>query len=184
MEQILDAATTVFADVGLERGTTNAIAAEAGISPGSLYQYFADKQAIATALWQRYADRLQAAHAPAPEFDPMTASLAELTDRLIDPAFALKVRHRDFAKLLAHADGPGLERIQQTNTEFEQRIQQILRRRNPDLPSATVANCTAMVFAIFHSAVSTAEPITGDTDTDLAELKAATLAYLAVRGIR
>src|SRR6266511_1332655 len=50
MAGILDAAAGVFADAGYERATTNAIAAAAGISPGSLYQFFPNKEAIAEAL--------------------------------------------------------------------------------------------------------------------------------------
>ena len=45
----------VIAKVGYSRATTNAIAAEAGISPGSLYQFFDDKEQIAQALEMRYA---------------------------------------------------------------------------------------------------------------------------------
>jgi AcrR family transcriptional regulator len=59
--QLLDAAAVVFAETGYEAATTNAIAARAGVSPGTLYQFFANKAAIAAALADRYADELEAA---------------------------------------------------------------------------------------------------------------------------
>src|SRR4051812_43963566 len=64
IDQILLAAGVVFARVGYERATTNAIAAEAGISPGSLYQFFPNKEAIAGALETRYAEQMRNARFP------------------------------------------------------------------------------------------------------------------------
>jgi AcrR family transcriptional regulator len=48
-EEILAAAGALFAEVGYDRATTNMIAARAGVSPGSLYQFFPNKEAIAHA---------------------------------------------------------------------------------------------------------------------------------------
>ena len=62
--QLLDAAAAVFAETGYEAATTNAIAARAGVSPGTLYQFFANKASIAEALADRYADQLQTAGEP------------------------------------------------------------------------------------------------------------------------
>lgn len=46
-EEILRAAGALFAEVGYDRATTGMIAARAGVSPGSLYQFFPNKEAIA-----------------------------------------------------------------------------------------------------------------------------------------
>jgi len=48
--RILDAAARVFSRHGYAAGTTNRIAAEAGLSIGSLYQYFPNKDAILVSL--------------------------------------------------------------------------------------------------------------------------------------
>jgi len=48
--RILEAAARVFAAHGYGKGTTNRIAEEAGISVGSLYQYFPNKDAILVEL--------------------------------------------------------------------------------------------------------------------------------------
>lgn len=57
-EAILDAAAHVFVELGYARATTNKIAEAAGISVGSLYQYFPSKDAIAVELLRRYRMKL------------------------------------------------------------------------------------------------------------------------------
>lgn len=51
---ILTAAAQVFDRHGMEGGTTNRIAARAGVSIGTLYQYFPGKEAIAAALLEEH----------------------------------------------------------------------------------------------------------------------------------
>lgn len=53
METILEGAAHILEQQGLEGYTTNAIAARAGVSIGSLYQYFPTKDAIMVALIER-----------------------------------------------------------------------------------------------------------------------------------
>ncbi len=54
VEAILEAAELVFAEKGFTGGTTNHIAERAGVSIGSLYQYFPNKDAIMTGLMERH----------------------------------------------------------------------------------------------------------------------------------
>ena len=54
VEAILDAAIQVFERYGYAAGTTARIAERAGVSIGSLYQYFAHKDAILAALMERH----------------------------------------------------------------------------------------------------------------------------------
>lgn len=53
VEVLLEAAARVFRRQGW-RATTNRIAAEAGVSVGSLYEYFPNKQALLAALAERH----------------------------------------------------------------------------------------------------------------------------------
>ncbi|WP_109523536.1 MULTISPECIES: TetR/AcrR family transcriptional regulator [Nocardia] len=53
---ILDAAAHVFSEHGYAAGTTNRIAERAGVSIGSLYQYFPNKDAILRALMEEHID--------------------------------------------------------------------------------------------------------------------------------
>src|SRR5215467_1140795 len=50
---ILEGAAQILEAGGLAAFTTNAVAARAGVSIGTLYQYFADKQAILRAIAER-----------------------------------------------------------------------------------------------------------------------------------
>ncbi len=54
IERILDAAAEVIGEVGVEAASTNAIAARAKTSVGSLYQFFPNRDAIVQALAMRY----------------------------------------------------------------------------------------------------------------------------------
>ncbi|MDE1916749.1 MAG: TetR/AcrR family transcriptional regulator [Sphingomonadales bacterium] len=55
VEAIVEAAARILETVGMEGYTTNAVAARAGVSIGSLYQYFPNKDAITVALIEREA---------------------------------------------------------------------------------------------------------------------------------
>jgi AcrR family transcriptional regulator len=57
VERILDAAAHVFGDRGYP-ATTNQVAERAGVSIGSLYQYFPDKDALLAALHDRHLDQV------------------------------------------------------------------------------------------------------------------------------
>lgn len=58
VERLLDATAATLAERGLDDTTTNHIAEKAGVSIGSLYQYFPDKEALLEALMQRVSDRI------------------------------------------------------------------------------------------------------------------------------
>ncbi len=49
-EQIVEAATRVFAQKGFSRATTREVAREAGVSEGTIYNYFEDKDALLMAI--------------------------------------------------------------------------------------------------------------------------------------
>lgn len=59
VERIIEAGTRVLVANGYEGASTNRVADEAGISPGSLYQYFPNKDAIVLAIVERYRNRIE-----------------------------------------------------------------------------------------------------------------------------
>jgi AcrR family transcriptional regulator len=61
VDQILRSAEEVFAEVGYEHATTNAVALRAGVSIGSLYQFFESKDKILEAMAGRYLDQTRVA---------------------------------------------------------------------------------------------------------------------------
>jgi AcrR family transcriptional regulator len=58
VEALLEATGQVIAERGLAQATTNHIARRAGISIGSLYQYFANKDELLAALFDKLVDDL------------------------------------------------------------------------------------------------------------------------------
>jgi len=105
--EILDAALALFAEVGYEAASTNRIAARAGISPGSLYQFFANKEAIAEALAARLSERMAQAHAAAFDgADVADLPLDDLLDRILDPIIAFNLANPGAKALLTGPDAP------------------------------------------------------------------------------
>lgn len=60
VDRILTSAGELFAGRGFPNVTTNHIAEHAGVSIGSLYQFFADKDEILAALQDKWTERLRA----------------------------------------------------------------------------------------------------------------------------
>src|SRR5215510_1483431 len=67
VDEILDAAERLTRATSWDNLSTNHIAREAGIPIGSLYQFFANKHAIAHALVERYVTSIEQAFASLPE---------------------------------------------------------------------------------------------------------------------
>jgi AcrR family transcriptional regulator len=86
VEALLDAVARVIKRHGVDAVTTNRIAVAAGISIGSVYQYFPDKAAIFVALHERHVDEIAraleaalVAHAEA----PLAGLVAALVDVMV-----------------------------------------------------------------------------------------------------
>ena len=57
--ELLDAAASELAEVGYDAATMKAIAIRAGASIGAAYQYFPNKEALVSALRERYAIEME-----------------------------------------------------------------------------------------------------------------------------
>src|ERR1019366_1020793 len=99
IEHILDAAEQIFMEVGCDAATTNAIAARAHTSIGSLYHFFPNKEAIIRGLTERYTQELHTLYLEI--FRPEVAALPlyELMDRIIDPLVQFDLDHIAFKAL-------------------------------------------------------------------------------------
>lgn len=58
-ERILDAAASLFGQRGITETSTNRIAAEAGVSVGTVYRYFADREVIVEELLERLLSNIE-----------------------------------------------------------------------------------------------------------------------------
>jgi TetR/AcrR family fatty acid metabolism transcriptional regulator len=94
--QILDAATRVFANKGFRAATTKEIATVAGVSEGTIYNYFDSKYQLLIAMAQRLAleSLRQLEHLP-PQEDVRGDVTAIVRDR-----FDLLVKHMDLIRAL------------------------------------------------------------------------------------
>jgi AcrR family transcriptional regulator len=61
VDAILSATARLLVNRGFDRTTTNQVAADAGVSVGSLYQYFPSKEALVGALMERHVEEMNAA---------------------------------------------------------------------------------------------------------------------------
>jgi AcrR family transcriptional regulator len=94
-EAIIEATAQILERDGLAGLSTNRVARVAGVSVGSLYQYFPDKQALVEEVRSRFAARFQ-------------SRLLELVGRL--PGLGLRQAIREWVVTLVdlHAESPGV----------------------------------------------------------------------------
>jgi AcrR family transcriptional regulator len=86
VEAIFDAAIQVLLDGGLERLTTTRVAERAGVSVGSLYQYFPNKQSLVAAVLERHLHHVVGAveaACVAAKGQPIEAMASAVTDSFI-----------------------------------------------------------------------------------------------------
>ncbi len=99
VDEILDAAERLTLTMSWDKITTNHIAREAGIPIGSLYQFFANKHAIAHALVERYMASMEAAFASLPgDIESMTP--AELVNAIFDNLLNVAQKHHGLHVML------------------------------------------------------------------------------------
>lgn len=101
--RILDAARLVFEEHGYAHGTTNRIAAAAGLSVGSLYQYFPNKDAILVELVDAHIEAGTAvvlAALPAAPDGWATLPLATIVRPVVDALVGLHTDGRELHRVL------------------------------------------------------------------------------------
>lgn len=180
LDEVLDAAARVFAASGYEAATTNAIAAEAAISPGSLYQFFPNKEAIAHALATRYAARLHAAYDATLPPGTVSAPLPAFLERLIGPLVALK-GDAGFLALYAGAAAPDrlVSVARDLRGEAVARIESEIARRAPALPHDQRARAARVAGHIIQALLPlTAGPDAAENQSMVDEMTMALRGYL------
>ncbi|WP_236808181.1 TetR/AcrR family transcriptional regulator [Amycolatopsis albispora] len=182
MEQLTDAAAEVFAETGYAKATTNAIAARAGVSPGTLYQFFANKEALAEALAERYQEQLRSAHEKA--FDPAAAGLPlpELVERMTAPMIEVNLANPGFKALFTGVDLP--ERLTAPTRALHEavvgRIAEVIRTRRPELPADRVRTVAVVSTQIFGALLGTVVGApAAERSRWVTELNRALVGYLA-----
>ena len=98
VDALIEATARILVKEGYDRASTNRIAAAAGVSIGSLYQYFPNKEALVAAVLERHTQELS---------QVIRATLLEVVARPI----AIAVRELVAAAIDGHRVDPKLHRV-------------------------------------------------------------------------
>jgi AcrR family transcriptional regulator len=128
---LMDAGAELFAEKGYEATTMTEIASRAGAAIGSLYQFFPSKEALAEALFDRFAERWAASFARIEELAP-GRSARELADLFVDHKLRQRT-DRDAAIALSDVVAGIVERRKPLGDALRGRIAAILSAGNPAL---------------------------------------------------
>jgi AcrR family transcriptional regulator len=154
VEAIVEAAAQVFERHGYAAGTTNRIAERAGVSIGTLYQYFSNKDEVLVAVFERHVAEGAAVVAPAvaglrddPEPEPL---LRDVLARMVE----LHAREPTLHRLLFEEAPlpPALRaRVVELERAFAVEVEAWLRRRGtPGDPPTTAWVLVQGVEALAH----------------------------------
>ncbi|MFB7514979.1 TetR family transcriptional regulator [Streptomyces sp. NPDC056144] len=181
--QLLQAAANVFCANGYTAASTNAIAREAHVSPGTLYQYFPNKEAIAIELGERLMSEMREAHGQA--FTPrnLELPLPELLDVVVDPMIEFNCENPVFLALMHGSEVPGriAEEHDALHASLLARVQEVIAHYAPTTPGEERARVADMTFAIFKGGLGLvlAAPEGPERDATVTELKNVLLRYLS-----
>lgn len=120
VDAILTATAHILTQEGYDKASTNRIAERAGISIGSLYQYFPNKESLIAALRERHVSSMMAV---------IESKLRDLFDAPIKVVLPELVK----ASIAAHAIEPTLHKVlheqvpRLSGTESENRMTELLR---------------------------------------------------------
>ncbi|QOG07401.1 TetR/AcrR family transcriptional regulator [Aureimonas sp. OT7] len=150
---IVEATARILEDAGHHGFSTNAVARRAGVSIGSLYQYFPDKDALIGALVAREGDRLfEAAEAAA-----SVPSGKDALERLIAAAVAHQFRRPGLARLLDFEEArlPFDASVRSLDDRFRRLLGELLARedvRPQTDPQAAARDVLAIVKGMVNGA--------------------------------
>ena len=184
---ILDAAAQVFEAQGYDAGTTDRIAERAGVSVGTLYQYFPSKDAVLVRLAARHLDQATAF------LDELMRQarleqrpIRELLERLVR---AVVHEHRDGANLhrVLFEHGPMPAALAPHREEVDTKIRERVRELLLASPEVTVADLDCAAFLVVEVVDLTVHryllhsPETVSLDTFVANLVDMLVGYLTPR---
>jgi len=185
---VLDAAARVVAERGVAGATTNAIARVAGVSVGSLYEYFPNKEALLVALAERLQGRMAADAAEGVAGLAASRDLDEALQRFAETLLAVHEREPVLHRLL-DSDAPHPPDLHACVLALEESLVRDLEavlRRAPEVcvpePHTAAHLLVQCVESLTHRFVHHAVPPLARADF-LAEVAALARGYLRERGV-
>lgn len=182
IEAILDAAEELVGEAGFDLMGMNALADRAGISPGSLYQYFSSKDEVLDALVDRYGAVIDAFWDGQLADGAVESSLDELVGRLVDAMVAFKTARPAFWALFHGSAVP--DRLHAAAAELDARLiarlDAIYAARAPHLDADRRRLIARIAVGTTKSLMALVIDQTGTDEqrATIAELKTALTAYL------
>lgn len=167
---IIEAAAQVLEANGFEGFNTNAVSRRAGVSIGSLYQYFPGKDALMLALIQRGSRQFLDDAAIALSKRSGKAAL----EHLVGAAVRQQLQRPMLARLLDVAEGRPALRDEAANPELEALCVKVVERAAPALSDPGTA--AADVFAIIRGMVDAAGE-RGEHDLEYLEQRVRTAVF-------
>jgi len=177
---LLDGASAVFAETGYEAATMTQIAARAGASIGSLYQFFPTKEHVAAALHARHLDALAGMLdllAVEARGQPVEAAVDTLFARFVtyletNPAFLVLGERRSL--------DPAAKK--EARARLRGRIAALLAAVEPPIAEARVASLAAVTLHLIRvAALLRADDDESVRGPAIAELRAMLKSHLAGR---
>ncbi|MFJ3862175.1 TetR/AcrR family transcriptional regulator [Streptomyces nigra] len=180
--QLLEAAAAVFTTTGYSAASTNAIAREAGVSPGTLYQFFPNKEAIAIELGGRLMRQMRETYGEAlAPVDP-TTSLEEAVTAAVDRFITFNCDHPVFFTLMHGPDVPGriAEDHDALHATLLSRIEALLSSLLPDAAPADLTRTAQMCLGLYKAGLELVLAHEGaEREAYVRELKNVLIRYLA-----
>jgi AcrR family transcriptional regulator len=195
LERLLDAAEQMLDFVGLEGATVPAIAAGAGVSVGTVYKRFPDKDAVLRAVYERFFADLLAANQfaldPAKWVDTPTIEL--VTTVVAGMVEGYRSRQSLIRSLLlfahTHADSEFRERAEERRLESLKLFEALLRDRKEDIGHPHLDRAIRFVVALFGHALQDAvvsetgsRSLLASGSESAGELAKIVVGYLRVKG--
>jgi len=175
MAALLAAAEQVFAEIGYEQATTNLIASRASVSPGTLYQFFPNKEALAEAVAEGYAARLRSLHERVLSPRSTRTPLQDLVDAVIDPFLDFHLGAPAFAALFvgANVSAELAKRIESLREGITERLVRLMRAQAPDISKEDLFWAAEISLGVFRGVLPTISALQGSRrNRAIRELKA------------
>jgi len=178
--RVLDSAALTLGELGFAKTTTNHIATRAGVHVPSVYQYFANKEAIVAELWDAHVGELIDL-LDSLLVDGLSASIESIARRYVTRMLKIHAARPELLEVL-YAEAPRLDGVRNLRDEASARLLPFLQARSAELRPDDLV-CAAFVLAaavegVARQAVASASLGAPPTSALVSELTHLVTAYL------
>ncbi len=152
VEALEEATIQVLLKLGLERLTTNHVAKRAGVSVGTLYQYYPNKQSLLSALLERHMRKVSEAMETAcrrAQGKPLQDMTCEVVERFLDAKLARTDISTALYKISAEIGGPAI--VERTTRRCRKALEAVVQTAS-DIVAPPDRFAVEMIFAAMSGA--------------------------------